>query len=226
MHQSHQFVIALDYDALVDHRHGVELVLNLFRIDVLTIRSQQHVLASSSYEEMSVGVHRCQVACMEPSVFIYYGICCLLVLVIALHHIDAAANQFTGYVLRVIAQNLYLHVLHGNTTASCHIVVLMGKGDKWSSLSGTISHCDRETYADEEVLYLLVERSTTHNNLARTFAKLSQYKLANLLLDALIDDRHVHQQSCTVGLDMWEYFLSYNLVYYKRHRIEDVWLDF
>ena len=117
-------------------------------------------------------------------------------------------------------------MLHGNTTASCHIVVLMGKGDKWSSLSGTISHCDRETYADEEVLYLLVERSTTHNNLVRTFAKLSQYKLANFLLDALIDDRHVHQQSCTVGLDMWEYFLSYNLVYYKRHRIEDVWLGF
>ena len=60
---------------------------------------------------------------MEPSVFIYYGICCLLVLVIALHHIDAAANQFSCYILRVIAQYLYLHVLHGNTAASCHVVV-------------------------------------------------------------------------------------------------------
>ena len=225
MNQSHQFVIALDYDAFVDHRHGVELVLNLFRIDVLSVRTQQHVLASSSYEEMAVRAHGCQVACMEPSVLIYYGICSLLVLVIALHDVDAAANQFAGYVFRIIAQYLHFHVLHGNTAASCHIVVLMGKGDKRSGLCSSISHCDRETDADKEVLYLLVERSTTHNNLVRTFTKLSQYKLANLLLDALVDDWHVHQQSCAVGLDMWEYFLSYNLVYHKRHRIEDIRLN-
>ena len=95
VNQSNELVALLYNHAFCYQSQRVELILNLFRIDVLSVRPQQHVLASSSYEEVAVGVHRSQVACMEPSVFIYYGICCLLVLVIALHHIDAAANQLS-----------------------------------------------------------------------------------------------------------------------------------
>ena len=226
MNECYELVVLLQHDALVDHSHGVELILNLLWIDVLSVRPEQHVLASTSYEEMSVGTHRCQVAGMEPSIFINYGIGSLLVLVVALHHVDATANQFASHVFRVIAQYLHLHVLHGNTAATCHIIVLMGKGDERSGFRSTVTHGDREADADEEVLYLLVEWSATHNHLVRTLAELAQYKLANLLLDALVDDRHVHQQSGTVGLDMWEYFFSHDLIYHEWYGKDDVWLDF
>ena len=225
MHQCHELVVLLEYDALVHHRHGVELVFYLLWIDVLSVRAQQHVLASSSYEEVAFRVHRCQVACVEPSVFIDYGIRSLLVLVVALHHVDATANQFAGHVFRVIAQNLHLHVLHGSAAASCHIVVLMGEGDEWSGFGGSVAHGDRKAHADEEVLNLLVEWCATHNHLVRAIAKLAEHELANLLLDALVDDRHVHQEAGTVGLYMWEHFLSYNLIHHERHGEEDVWLN-
>ena len=225
MNECHELVVLLQYDALVDHCHRVELILNLLWIDVLSVRTEQHVLASTSYEEMSVGTHRCQVARVEPSIFINHGIGSLLVLVVALHHVDATANQFACYVFRVIAQYFHLHVLHGNAAASCHIVVLVGEGDEWSGFRSTVTHGDREADADEEVLYFLVEWSTTHNHLVRTLAKLAQYKLANFLLDALVDDRHVHQESGTVGLDMWEHFLSYNLIHHERHGEENVGLN-
>ncbi len=90
----------------------------------------------------------------------------------------------------------------------------------------TVTHGDREADADEEVLYLLVGRGQGHNHLVRTLAELAQYKLANLLLDALVDDRHVHQQSGTVGLDMWRYFFSHDLIYHEWYGKDDVWLDF
>ena len=102
----------------------------------------------------------------------------------------------------------------------------MGEGDEWSGFGGSVAHGDREAHADEEVLYLLVEWSATHNHLVRTLAKLAQYKLANLLLDALVDDRHVHQQSGTVGLDMREHFFSHDLIYHEWYGKDDVWLDF
>ena len=117
-------------------------------------------------------------------------------------------------------------MLHGNTAASCHVVVLMGEGDERCSLCGTVSHGDRESDADKEVLYLLVERSSTDNYLVWVLTKLTQHELANLLLDALADDRHAHQKLCAVGLDMWEHFLSYDLIHHERYSEENVGLDF
>ena len=38
MNQSNQLVIALYYDALGDQSHVFELVLNLFRMDILSFR--------------------------------------------------------------------------------------------------------------------------------------------------------------------------------------------
>ena len=62
VNQRYELVIALQYDALVYHCQGIEFVLYFFRIDILTVRTEKHVLAASSYEEMSVGTHGSQIA--------------------------------------------------------------------------------------------------------------------------------------------------------------------
>ena len=143
---------------------------------------------------------------------------------VSFHHIDATANQLARHVLWVVAQHFYLHVLHSHATASCHVVVLMGKGDEGSCLGGSVTHSDGEADADKEVLYLLVERRTAYYDLVRMLAKLAQHKLAYLLLDALAQYRHVGKQSDPVGLHAWEHMLSYDLVDHQWHGEDDVGL--
>ena len=48
MDKADEFLALLYDQTLIDHRHGVELVLNLFRINILTVRAKQHVLRTSA----------------------------------------------------------------------------------------------------------------------------------------------------------------------------------
>ena len=67
MDEAHEFVAPLHNDALADEGQRVELVLDLLGIDVLAVGSEEHVLGSAVDIDIAVGVHRAEVARVEPS---------------------------------------------------------------------------------------------------------------------------------------------------------------
>ena len=144
VYETNEPVPVLDDQALVDHGHGVELILYFLGVDVLTVGAQQHVLDPPSDEDVPLLVHRRKVAGVEPTPFIQDSLCGLLVLVISLHHVHPLGDDLTGDRLRVVAVDSHGHVRHCTSTAPCHELMVVGETDERRCFRGAIAHRERE----------------------------------------------------------------------------------
>ena len=115
-------------------------------------------------------------------------------------------------------KDISFHVLHWRSTAAWYKIRVVAEGYQRRTLCGSVAHGDREVYALEKSLYLLVQCRTAHYYLVCVAAKGLQHQLADTLLHLFIYYRHVPKQSHLVVLYSWEHALAYYLLHHQRHR--------
>ena len=165
MNQSLQAVVTLYDDALANHQHRVELVFYLFRIDVLAVGAEKHVLFAAFDEDVALGVDNAKVACMIPAFGIEGFFSGLSILVIAQHDVLASCQYLTRDVLRIATVNLNFHIDNSSAARAGSEGLPIGEGDDGCALSSSIAYADGEVEAVEEALYFAV--TCCHQRLQR-----------------------------------------------------------
>ena len=120
-------VFGFQYERLQHEIHVVELVLDLLRVDVLSAAGEDHRLRTAPDVERAVGVHRGHVARMQPPVGFedLFGV--LFVLVISLHHMFAADDDFARFVLRVGRVDLHFELFVQVAPARSGLELVVGR---------------------------------------------------------------------------------------------------
>ena len=95
--------------------------------------------------------------------------------------------------------------------------MVVGIADDRRTLGSAITHGVREVYTFEELLHLLVEGSTTDNDLIEASAKRVLDLLTDLLVYLTVKHRHVEQQTHAVVLYLREHLLADDLLDNERH---------
>ena len=106
--------------------HVVELVLDLFGIDVLPVAAQDHGLGATPDVKGAVLVHGGHVARVEPSLGIEHAVGVLFVLEIALHHMLAPHDDLAGDPLRVGRIDPYLEHVPQVAAAGARLELVVG----------------------------------------------------------------------------------------------------
>ncbi len=103
MNQTDQFLIVLDHQTFIDEREGIEFVLDFFRINILSVGSQQHSLRAALDKEVAFGIHCPQITCMVPAILVDGLFRRSRVFIVAQHDIQALGQDLSRYVLRIRA---------------------------------------------------------------------------------------------------------------------------
>ena len=101
VNQTYQFLILLHDDAFGYIRHIVQFVFYLFRVDILTARTKEHVLAASLDAYVAFGIHQGKVSGVQPAVFVEYLYGGLVVLVVTQHDIGTTADNLSRNVFGI-----------------------------------------------------------------------------------------------------------------------------
>ena len=225
MDEGHEFLVALHDDGFADEGHRVELVLNLLRVDVLAVGTEEHILDAALDEDMALGSHDAEVAGVVPAFGVDGFTRGFLVLVVSEHQVGAAGDNLAGHEPGIMAEDLHFHAVDGDAHGGRHEVLMVAIGDERRTLGGAIAAGDGEADADEELFYLLVEGCTTHDDLLDVAAEGFEHLLADGLLHLLADYRHIEQQPEGIVLDLREYALADDLLDDERHGDDDAGLD-
>ena len=225
MNQSNELVALLYNHAFRYQSQRVELILNLLRVDILTVCAEQHVLATTLDEDVAVTIHGSEVACMIPSVLVDGLLGSFLILIVTQHYVRTLGKDFAWYILWIRTVNANHHVEGSLTARARYEVLVILVADDRRTLCGTITHCISETYAMQETFHFLVKGCTTDNHLVEVATEGIGYLVAYLLLHLLADYRHVEQHTHAVVLDLREYLLADNLLDNQRNCNDNGWLD-
>ena len=156
VNQRYELVIALQYDALVYHCQGIEFVLYFFRIDILTVRTEKHVLAASLDEYVAVTIHGAEVTGMIPSVLIDGLLGSFLILIVTQHHVRTLSQNLSWYILWVWTVDANHHVESCLAAGTRYEMLVILVADDRRTLGSTISYSISEAYAMQETFYFLV----------------------------------------------------------------------
>ena len=91
--EGNEAVAALQHERFAHHRHRVKLVLDFFRVDVLSVRPEEHILDAALDKQVSVGREASEVAGVVPSVAVDGLACGLLVFVISQHDVHTPCDD-------------------------------------------------------------------------------------------------------------------------------------
>ena len=183
--QGHQVAAPLYDQALVDVGHVAELCLDFLGVDVLAVGGEYHGLVSAPDVDCAVGggAEPSHVAGVEPSVGVEGCGGGLGVLVVALHHVETAHDDFALGVAVAQGQGRIGHdaCLHDALEGSaCRAWLEAPPGrvaDEWAALGHAEAHGHGEADADEELLDLAVEGRAADNHLLEGAAE-GLYELA------------------------------------------------
>ena len=102
--------VVFDHEGIHNVGLCIEHSLDFLRIDVLTVRAENHALRASSDVEVSFGVDDTHVSCPEPAVFREQVGGRLRVLEISEGYIRAGNLDLSFDSLRIFGIDSYLHV--------------------------------------------------------------------------------------------------------------------
>ena len=205
-----------------DERFGhvgevVQLVLDLFRIDVLPAGSEDHGLRAAADEDGAVGRDDAQVARTHPAVGEERGLRRLGVLVIAQHDVVSPHEDFAHLPLGVFRVDPRLHPVHDAADGARLEGVPLGVGDQWAAFGHAIAHGVGETDPVEERLDLAVERGAPDDHLADPPAESGQQALGDFPEDKLARERHFQRQLDRCLLQFGENTVADDLLDDQRH---------
>ena len=216
----------MQYERLAHHRHGVEFVLDFFGIDVLSVRSEEHVLDASFDEKMPVGRKASEVTGVVPSVAVDCLSSGLLVLVVSEHDVHAACDDLTFVAVATVFTSPddasvarlqgELHMWNDGAARAEHVVLPVAVGDHRSGFRGAVSAGDGELHTHEEFFDFLIHRCASGHDLIDASAELVAYPLHDALLYACLDEGKLQKVTCAVGVEVRIDVLAYNLFYHHR----------
>ncbi len=146
INQPDEFLAALDDNALSDHGHGIEFVLDLLRVNVLPAGAEKHILGTPLDEDIALVVHRAQIARMIPPLGVDGGPCGFFVFVIAEHHIQSSCQYLAWHVGWIGAVYFHLHVDDRAAARSGYEGLIVGIRNDRCTFGGSIA--DREGEPD------------------------------------------------------------------------------
>ena len=158
---------------------------------------------------------------MIPAITVDDLSCGFVVPIVSQHEVRALGHNLTRDVLRVIGKYPDLHAVYGFSAAAAHKLLIVAVGDQRCALRRAVAHGDGESDGEEELLDLLREGSTTHDDLIEVTTEGIVYLLADALLHLLAYDGHRQQQAHAVVLYLGEYFLADNLLDDQRYGDDD-----
>ena len=163
--ESHEGVIGILHDERLEHeRHIVEHILNLFGVDVLSGRAEEHGLAAAFDKQVSTFVQYAEVAGTKPSVLSEDVARSFFVLEISCH--DVLATHFNlAYSGAVGGGDTSFHKRQDASARARNELIMRRKADKRGALGHTIANGEGEFDFAEERLDFGVERSSADDNL-------------------------------------------------------------
>ena len=78
----------------------------------------------------------------------------------------------------------------------------------------------------QETLHFLIESGSTYNHFIEFTSKSFGHLITDLLIDALVDTRHLHQEAKFRILNLGEYLLLNDLLNDQRNGDDDLWFHF
>ncbi len=171
--EGHKVPPALDDQALVDIGHVAQFGLDFLGVDVLAVGGEYHGLVSAPDVDGAVGgsAEPAHVAGVQPSVAVDGGGCGLGVFVVALHHVEAAHDDFALWVAVALGQSRVGHDagLHYSLECAARRAGLEAAPWRVTDEGAALGHAEADGHgeadADEEVLDLAVERGAADNHL-------------------------------------------------------------
>ena len=215
-------VFLLQHQGLQHKRHVIDLRLYLFRIDILSARTEQHRLAATLDIQESVCIHLSQVAGTQPAVL---GECLfggLRVLVIARHRVLATYDHFT-YTLLVRIEDLHLHDTRQRTSARVELAthIIRCERDERRTLGHTVTDRHRELDAIEERLHFRVHRCTADDHLTELATESLNQLFTYLRANHFVQERHLQHPTYRRLLNLWHDHLLVYLLQNQRHGKDD-----
>ena len=205
--QSDKLLIALYKHTLVSQRVAENHILYLFRIHILTIRTKQHILLTSAYEDESFAIDSHQVARMEPTVSINGLSCRFWVLVVACHHVGSSYQQFAWVVLRIVACHLHLHSGYNLSARTDFAVCMTNIANQRSTLRHAVARSIWQLDCMQEFIHLSIHCSTTEYHFDESTTEELDKLLADLVIDNLTNARNSQQELHLRRLQRWEHLV-------------------
>ena len=106
--QCHELPVPFDDQRFQHATHVVEFAFDLFRIYVLSVRTEYHAFAPAFDKQRVVLVHRADVAGVQPALFVDDLPGCFRVFVVSFHHVRTFDPDFTlSALVGIVDFNLY-----------------------------------------------------------------------------------------------------------------------
>ena len=193
--QGRQSAIFFDDEGIHYVGKAVDHGFQLFGIDVLSGRPQDHALGTASQEEVTVFVHDAHVARAEPAVLregIGRG---FVVLEIAQENIGAAYLHLARYVVRVVGIDADFHIGSCHATGTQLGLVPVGIGDDGSAFRHAVSDGEREADLVQEALHFGVEGRTPQDDFFEIAAEGVDQFGADLLFQYFVQDGQAEEEA-------------------------------
>ena len=205
----------LDSQGVHDIGHVVYDGFDLFRIDVLPGRAEDHALRAALEVEVAVGIHHAYVAGPEPAVFGEAFRGCCFVLEVAEENIGSPRLHFAGYLPGIRRIDAELHVRGRGPAGIEPGPVEVGICDDRGALRHPVAHREREADLPEELLDFRVEGRPADDHLLEPAAERSLQFTEDLVLEDLVEKWQAEEKLVPVydGLQ----FLLVDLLYHQRH---------
>ncbi len=225
IYQADELSATINYQRLSHIRKIIDHILKLLRIDILPRRAENHGLATSLYEDVSVFVDYAKVACPHETVFGEEIGGSLRVLIIAYADIVSFGLDFSNHVLRILGVDADCREVHGLSAGAWDIFRIMFVCEKRAGLSHSVAYGIVEADSAEPVLDLRIEGGASHDELLDLASESGLDALAHLAQNQVADSWNMKEELDRLFAQLRDNSQLENLLHYERHRDEQIWVD-
>ena len=176
---SGKLLVGTHHHHVHDERRLLHLLFNHLGVDIFAHRGLEHALRAAGYEEVAVGVKEAGVAGVEPAVFVDGLRRQLGLVVVAFHHVAAAALYLVG--LRVYAHFDFTHCEAHRANLAAFLVAVR-HCDKRRAFGEAVTLIEVQSHAREEAREARLDGGAA----ADEHVQLTAHALANLFIYQLV----------------------------------------
>ena len=219
-----KLAIILDNERLEHQVHIVKFVLDLLGVDILTVRSKDHSLATTANIECTILIDSTHIAGVQPTILIKHSLSRSLVLIVTLHNLLTLNKDLASNVVLIGRIDLNLAIVSQilTTRLGLKLCWIGCYADKRSTLGHTITHSDGEANLLQECLRLLIHRSTTTYEDAYVTTECSHQLILDNRVEYGIEQRNLYSDAHRTLLEHREYLLAVYLLEYEGYSTDNL----
>ncbi len=215
VYQRDKFAVVLHHERLCHIWHIVELLLYLFRVDILPGRPEYHALVASADIYVAIGVNRHYIAGIHPAVFVEYRCRGIIVVEVSLHHVGAFYPQHAGHIGRVGRVYAHLHTAHGSSARTGPLLIPRRVGNQRATFRHAVAHGIGEPYATQKSLNIFAQACSAYYEFLKAATECFFDACFNPCEKLVVHKRYVQQHLHERLVEQREHTCLHNLLYDK-----------